>query len=835
MSMFFFKDWPASFLAVFWPRGRFSEWSIRTKLFFILMPSIMIILGVSGYVLNRFNSHYLALASSRHALTRTMAQALDLTRVLERSRDTLLMLALKTPQRESLLQFMTTRSAILGTTYVELAWIRSDPEQTLVYVQRNGQVIELNNKEAALAERPVTDVPEQARNLPHGQVWLCPLQQTTYPAISRQGLETTLRYDVFRFYTPAPAVSGEGDGLLALSLDARSLRNMMSLHSSGSSPIDGYQRFPEKRYSFLFDLQGWILFQSEGPGGESRPLSAGDAAYAGKGESGPPILPQAFRLDQSERQFWAIVDQVKAGRPGIEVGVLHFESSLPGESPYFLGYAPVRFCPAQGMASEIIGGIGYVDRSALQRAAEFRLLDVTFIVLTSSLGVLLILVFLLGRVITRPILRLTEAVRNMLESERLSLLHLPASDLESSTLKDAINELVTSLRSKDVEIRRRDEHLHSVRQREPVRFDSARSTSQSGATSRDVQKIIGTGKRMHELIERIRKTAQVDADVLIIGETGTGKELTSEAIHRLSNRADMPYISVNCGALDENLLLDALFGHVKGAFSEAKDDRKGAFLAAAGGTLLLDEIGNASAKVQQALLRTLSVRSIQPLGSDVEHPVNVRVIAATNVNLKDKVRTGEFREDLYYRLQVMTLSTPPLREHPEDIPILADHFLKEAARLMHKGDINLSRGALEKLHGHDWSGNVRELKNCVTRAVALSEWDVIYAEDIVFDEHTTPVRAPRTLPADQDSSPPTDQEPNSRHTALNERQRKVLLQLKARESITRQDYQELLGASLPVRTALYDLQDLVARGLVIKTGKGRATRYQAVKENESEA
>ena len=187
--------------------------------------------------------------------------------------------------------------------------------------------------------------------------------------------------------------------------------------------------------------------------------------------------------------------------------------------------------------------------------------------------------------------------------------------------------------------------------------------------------IVGGSQAVGSLRQQIHKASRVLADVLIVGETGTGKELTAEAIHSVSHRAKGPFISINCGALDENLLMDALFGHVKGAFSDAQSDRKGAFVAASGGTLHLDEIGNASPKVQQALLRALSVRRIRPLGSDQDIAFDARIIAATNVDLLHLAVTGEFREDLYYRLAVITINTPSLRERKEDVPVLINYFL----------------------------------------------------------------------------------------------------------------------------------------------------------------
>jgi len=375
----------------------------------------------------------------------------------------------------------------------------------------------------------------------------------------------------------------------------------------------------------------------------------------------------------------------------------------------------------------------------------------------------------------------------------------------------------------------------------------------------------------------IRKAASTSADVLVVGETGTGKELTAEGVHKFSSRAEKPFISINCGGLDENLLMDTLFGHVKGAFTEARTDRKGAFLASDGGTLFLDEIGTATDKVQKALLRALSVRRIRPLGSDQEIEFNVRVIAATNVDLMELVQRGEFRDDLYYRLKVITIQTPPLRQRKDDIPVLANHFLRELATGTGTKEFGLSRGALEKLMEHDWPGNVRELKNCITRATAFAEGEVLYAEDLVFDDASV---SPATLFGDSSPSvapsyeralsagEPTRREHevlepegarsqpgnaagqaggagNHGHSAVpgggknkpeptaestlepgGNRRFQVALRL-AREqgSFTRLDYQRAVGAEISQRTAQYDLQVLVKGGMLRKTGRGPATQY----------
>ena len=346
--------------------------------------------------------------------------------------------------------------------------------------------------------------------------------------------------------------------------------------------------------------------------------------------------------------------------------------------------------------------------------------------------------------------------------------------------------------------------------------------------------------------QQIHKASRVLADVLIVGETGTGKELTAEAIHSVSHRVKGPFISINCGALDENLLMDALFGHVKGAFSDAQSDRKGAFVAASGGTLHLDEIGNASPKVQQALLRALSVRRIRPLGSDQDIAFDARIIAATNVDLLLLAARGEFREDLYYRLAVITINTPSLRERKEDVPVLIDYFLRENITRTGHAPIGISRGALEKMLSYDWPGNIRELRNCITRTLAFAEGDILLAEHVLFDDRggngsTGSVRVleveasvpplslpppppnPKTVPdPKQDGG---EQEKQRLDQEMNPRQRKAWTIIARNGGVSRSEYQVAVGDSISVRTAQYDLHDLVAKGLLKKSGRGPSSRY----------
>jgi len=231
--------------------------------------------------------------------------------------------------------------------------------------------------------------------------------------------------------------------------------------------------------------------------------------------------------------------------------------------------------------------------------------------------------------------------------------------------------------------------------------------------------ILGQSPRMRSIFELIQTIAPQSSRVLITGESGTGKELVARAIHENSSRAQAPFITINCGAFPETLLESELFGYMKGAFTGANENRQGLFQAAHGGTLFMDEIGNMSLTMQVKLYRVLQEGKIRPLGSTEETDVDVRVIAATNKEFEKEIAEGRFREDLFYRLSVIPIQLPPLRERREDIPLLARHFLERFRKSMEKGIAGISAEALRKLEAYDWPGNVRELENTIERAIAL--------------------------------------------------------------------------------------------------------------------
>jgi two-component system response regulator AtoC len=267
--------------------------------------------------------------------------------------------------------------------------------------------------------------------------------------------------------------------------------------------------------------------------------------------------------------------------------------------------------------------------------------------------------------------------------------------------------------------------------------ERADRVAEDNARSYRLGELVGHDRTMIEVFKLVGQLGSSRVNVLIRGESGTGKELVARAIHYNSPDAGEPFLPVNCTALPEPLLESELFGHVRGAFTGAVSDRRGRFILAGRGTVFLDEIGDTGPEFQSKILRVLEDRQVHPLGSETAERTEARVIAATHRDLEAAVEAGTFREDLYYRLKVVEVALPPLRERRDDIPLLAEHLVRKASETLHKPVPALDEQTLAALVRHDWPGNVRELENCLTRAVALATGGAIRHEHLGIDGGTT--------------------------------------------------------------------------------------------------
>ncbi|MEN8150112.1 MAG: sigma 54-interacting transcriptional regulator, partial [Planctomycetota bacterium] len=326
-----------------------------------------------------------------------------------------------------------------------------------------------------------------------------------------------------------------------------------------------------------------------------------------------------------------------------------------------------------------------------------------------------------------------------------------------------------------------------------------------------------------EILETVDRIALSDVPILVRGETGVGKEVLAELVHEKSDRRANSLVKVNCAALPEPLLESELFGYEKGAFTGADRRKPGRFELAHGGTLFLDEIGEIPPSTQVKLLRVLQDHLVERLGATAPVPVDVRVIAATNVDLPAAIRGGRFREDLYFRLNVVSLVIPPLRARKEEIPDLVDRFVSSYTRSNETKGQRIGPAAMDRLFQHDWPGNVRELRNTIERALVIARGEEVQADEIVFPEAAGDAdAAPAGKPYPVAGSPPPASVPD--HPALNDRQRKLMEILSTRDSITNREYSAIVGVS--VRTGNRDMVELIAYGLIEQVGKRRGAVYR---------
>jgi len=748
--------------------------------------------------------------------------------------------------------FLSRSTTSGGLRYREMAYISASEGASQFLVSQGGVMVEVESAGMRDIQPNPYLLLEKAANLGDGETHITPVVSVEHPFPVQGQANRRISSHVIRLVTPY-SPDGKDKGLLMLGLDAKDVRNVLSRYNSPASPLWAFPRSGEVRYAYLSDPDGWILFQSEDVNAPDAPLGTYLARAGYEGTLGRAGMLAAFRPNSVYGVFWKSVTDLAAGKPSFEM-----VESADGDSERvrnaFFAQAPVRFSPGAGKPARVYAGVAFVDRSLLTVAAGYRHLDALFVVSLGAVLLLSLVVTVLAKIYTAPILRLAEKARS-LNAGDIRPIEARGSGYEIEVLRGALNHLIGIMERQAQDVHNKDEALRAMVMRERVSL--APEDGDDPGVPDVLPEIAGVGPRMDKLRSDILKAAQADVDVLVFGETGTGKQLTAEAIHTHSRRTERPFIAINCGALDENLLLDTLFGHVRGAFTEAKSDRKGAFLEAHGGTLFLDEIQAASPKVQQSLLRAIEARKVRPLGSDREVDVDVRLVAATNVNLAEAATRGEFREDLYFRLRVISIATPALRDHPQSIPQLAGRFLVEAEKVVGKSGLGFTRGALKKLCGHSWPGNIRELKNCITMAAVMAEGQLIHSGELqlggeeaefsgggpMLASSTSSAasrpdpwgeRAPR-LPEEHPHHPATPEEPAivprgpAEPSGLNVRQRAAWQAIVAAGEITRSRYQEAVGGELASRTAIHDLQDLVKRGLLIMVGRGPATRYLVAK------
>lgn len=825
-----------------------KEWSFSRLLLLVgtlLVAVVMFMVTVSTY---RISSHYLGRSYARNAHTRALALAHQIEELLNEARYEVINLGQPGLTAESIQAYMMGKPLTIRNRYAEIAFHAVNPENNFLLINTGEQIWKVPQEQAAEIKFGAFTRKEKVEGKLEYYVQIDQPIQVYYTSVPYLGSVENMEFSVIRLSTPV--IDGDGTflGYLTLSADIAEIQKLMTLYSSRQSPLYIFPQEKEQTRGFFFDTAGWLICES-GPTSSQRPHVSIDNIRTGlQGDVGRPGFASAFRPNPQYEKYWAVVSAIQAGKDG-EIEFSYFQNSPQSTGgDYFLYYVPIRFQEEAGRTPAIAGGIGCIDGSFMYKSARYEIAMALAVSWLTAILLTLGAFFYLNRRISKPLKTFNQAVDDMSHQDEPGSVDISPLPKELRQLQRTVNILLLQLQAARNETRIRQVHVREERHRQPVCLDEIVALTGVDQPQNDeaLSPIVGNSPAVRNLRVMIRKAAMVMADVLIIGETGTGKELTAEAIHRASPRSTGPFISINCGELDENLLLDALFGHVKGAFSEARTDRKGAFLTASGGTLHLDEIGNASPKVQQSLLRALSVRVIRPLGSDQDIPFDVRVVAATNVDLLECAKDGSFREDLYYRLAVITITTPPLRQRKEDIPALVRYFLKEASGSLGRDPMVLSRGALDKMLRHDWPGNIREVKNCITRALTFAEGDVLLAEHIVLGAEIETRSIPDTaVTADagsvqpplyprQDSNPGSPQENQAAQqterdelptNALNPRQKKAWPKILAAGGTNRAQYQDAVGANISVRTAQYDLQDLVNKGLLVKSGKGPSSKY----------
>lgn len=807
------------------PGSMLGRWSFGKFLVLLGTGSMGLILFFSFLFIYKAISTSLEGAFSKNAQAGALAQADAIGRQLDEALLELEYLSRNTLSAEAIIAHFNRKSIQERNRYGEVAFLGTATGEHFVLINTGDAFVLLPPERVNAGSGVFANIGRESvakRSVDVGK----PVEVVYAALPSQEGLKN-ISMHVVRLTMAIVGPDDHYQGQLILSVNLRGVRDILSLYTSEHSPLHLAAQSGERRRSFVFDLEGWLLFESESKNDQHGPLAVDKLRVGLQGDVGRPGFKGAFRPSYFYQIYWTMVTDVQSGHAKQLVTSPFFSYPEREDQVIFLSYAPILFHVNKNSA-KIIGGIGCFDSSYMLINAKKEIYDFFFRVFLVSISIVVVILFLISRHIGKNIEKIHKEIEHKVVSEDQTPLDIYSSYDEINSFKKSINILLFHLYMARREISQIHEIDEDEKMRHRVNLDKIIDDStelNKAMIDNPLHGIVGGSAAIAHLRQQIHKAANVLADVLIIGETGTGKELTAGAIHAMGHRAKEPFISISCGALDENLLMDALFGHVKGAYSEAHSDRKGAFLAASGGTLLLDEIGNASAKVQQALLRALSVRRIVPLGSDQEVAFDTRIIAVTNVDLLQNAEASEssFRDDLYYRLAVLTINTPPLRHRKEDLPVLIRYFLEKNCRQSGRSPVAVSRGALDRMLHYDWPGNVRELEHCLIRSLAFVDGDVLLAEHILFNGLLLDGPERQGVPKGERAEP---QAIPMGKDGLNERQLAVWPLVLRQGSISRSEYQQALNHSISIRTAQYDLYDFVSRGLLVKSGRGPSCRYR---------
>lgn len=825
-------------------------------------------------------------ATARNTRIQAHALGFAIGQSMAEARNQLLVLAAGSMQKDEMIRRMQFRTKINNARYREVAFWDTQSKERYLLLNYNGELINIPPEQVeGLAGSPFRG-PSNIGS--PDEVTVTQPMEVVYPMMQTpDGMHGQLSLQVIRFYAPVFRSDGTFQGFLMLSLDLSTLRDTISNFSQAGADTQALQN--SSLHTVYVDREGWMIFQDEEHGKKEQPGSLDTVRAGFRGDFGRPGYSTAFRPSASEYySYWTMMNEVqngKSGRLSSLDGNQWGDGSLPVEN---VSYAPIVYHPTSSGPAQVVGAVVVLDSTFTftQSGAQLSLIYACAFLLALTLMTLAL--FLISRSILKPFARLNRDILDETDKSLVSELPQAEEPREVHSLRTSVNLILERLQFLEQD-RDLTDTLTNVR----LQMERVKTFPKDFIPPADG--IVGKSPEITRLRNDIAQAAKVMEDVLVVGETGTGKELVSRAVHEQSNRRDGPFITINCGALDEGLLMDTLFGHVKGAYTEAKQPRKGAFLAAEGGTLMLDEIGNASLRVQQALLRALSDRCIHPLGSDEFVKFDTRVIAATNADLQDEVHRGTFREDLYFRLAVITIKTPPLRDHKTDIPYMTVAFLREGlAKANSDRDVpDISRGALSKMMHYHWPGNVRELRNCVMRTLAFCEGDIILPHCVALGDHSeeggegstgqattdllqkawereqensgkkpeAPASGQPSMPslpaetpapagnaAEAEASPDSEPREAARKSPdaqrlpeelsgavreLNSRLQAALPEILKRESLSRQDYQDIAGKNISMRTAQYDLQELVKAGVLRKEGRGPALRYIVIRSEQA--